>query len=333
VTRSITDTKLFGLIGEADPLIMDIAPTGEDTEAVLRRLLATGPMLGDGPAVPSVGRHSRRVVLRAGVGFTVAVAIAFAAVNLLPSSQTPGGVSDAWAKRVIAHATAAVAGPGTGILHVVETVTTDAPGPNGASSATHTVQSWEQQTAPYAYWVTSQYGSDTSTATLSDDTVERYDSASNTLIEWRDTPPLLEFAQFESDPAYRAAFSLVHQQDLVTASRSAGTQSSSQPPETFSDLIVALLNASGVSVTNATVNGESVISITGDNGNVTLYVQPQTYKPVQFVITRRTGVAPSTVTTTFNTYETLPADSVSMPNLPQLYPSAKTSTTTFGGPN
>jgi hypothetical protein len=182
--------------------------------------------------------------------------------------------------------------------------------------------------------VINQYGSDAITTTLSDDTVEHYESASNTLIEWHNAPPLLESEQFESDPAYRAAFSLAHSQDLPTAIKSAGAQSSSQPPETFSDLIVALLNAPGVTVNpTASVNGKSAISITGSNGNVTLYVQPQTYTPLQFVVTNGSGAAQQTITTTFSTYETLPSGSVSMPNLAQIYPSARVSSTMFGQPN
>jgi hypothetical protein len=306
-------------------------PPEAEIDAALRRLLMRVPTAEASSRTAWLqGTTRRRTSIAGGVAATAAVA-AFVVINVLPASRTPGAVSDAFAKQVIAHTAAAVAGTGTGVLHVVETVTNDEIGAAGPTSSMSTVQSWEEQTAPYAYWVTDQYGSDAITTTLSDDTVEHYESASNTLIEWRNTPPLLEFEQFETDPAYRAAFSLAHSQDLAAAIKLAGAKSSSsQPPETFSDLIVALLNAPGVTVNpNASVNGESAISITGSNGAVTLYVQPGTYTPLQFVVTRGSGRAQQTITATFSTYETLPTGSVSMPNLAQLHPSAKVWTTTF----
>jgi hypothetical protein len=327
-TRSITDTKLFELIGEADPLSPDVAPTDADIEAALRSLLASGPPV----AAPPVRRHPRRVVARAGIGVTAAGAIAFAAVNLLPGSPTPGAVSDAWAKRVIAHAAAAAAGSGTGILHIVETTT--------SPDYTGTFQSWDSQTTPDLFWETDQEGSDntngpdTSIRTISGDTLETYDAASNTLREVQQVP-LARIAALEADgnPAYRDAFAITEEENVYPAAPRttvpAGGSSSFQAP-TFSDLIVALLKAPGVSVNpNASVNGEPAISITNKPGPstlYTLYVQPQTYIPLQLIEagpTNGNNTAPFTIKTTFNTYETLAAGTVSMPNLTQLYPNAK----------
>lgn len=309
-------------------------PSDAEIDAALQRLITRVPTAEASRRTAWAQSASRRrIAIGGGVAVSAAVA-AFVVVNLLPVSRTPGAVSNAFAKRVIAHAAAAVAGSGTGILHVVETVTIDETSPSGSNSTTFTVQSWEDQIAPYAYWVTDQYRLDMSTTTLSDDTVESYASANNRLFEWHNAPPLLAFEQFETDPGYRAAFSLAHEQDLITAIKTAGAHSSSQRPEAFSDLIVALLNAPGVSVNpNTSVNGQSAVSITGGNGKVTLYVQPQTYTPLQFVITSGSGDVEQTITTTFDTYETLPAGSVSMPNLAQLYPGAQVSATTFGQSN
>lgn len=306
-------------------------PSDAEIDAALQRLIARVPTAEASRRTrwPQIATR-QRIAISGATAVSAAVA-AFVVVNLLPASPTPGAVGNAFAKRVIARASAAVAGNGTGILHVAETVTIDETSANGANRTTFTIQSWEDQTAPYAYWVTHQYSSDTSTTTLSDDTVESYSSANNRLFEWHNAPPLLAFEQFESDPAYRAAFTLAHDQGLIAAVKTAGAQSSSQPPETFSDLIVALLKAPGVTVNpSARVNGQSALSITGGNGRVTLYVQPQTYTPLQFVITSGNGSAQQTITTTFNTYQMLPAGSVSMPNLAALYPDAQISTATFG---
>lgn len=325
-TKSFTDTELFELIGEADPLSPDVAPTHGDIEAALRSLLVSGPPVDTKPAT----RRARRVVVRAGIGVTAAGAIAFAAVNLFPASGTPGGVSDAWAKRVIAEAAVAVAGPSSGIQHIVETTT--------SPDYTGTFQSWDAQTTPDLFWETDQEGSDntngsnTSIRTVSGDTLETYDAASNTLLEVRQVPRArIAALEAEGNPAYRDALAITEEENVYPAAprTTAGDSSSVQVP-TFSDLIVALLKAPGVSVNpSASVNGEPAISITGKPGPgtlYTLYVQPQTYTPLQLIETGPTNgnnTAPFTIKTTFNTYETLPAGTVSMPNLTQLYPKAK----------
>jgi hypothetical protein len=334
-TRSITDTELFELIGEADPLRPDVAPTDADIEAAFRSLLGSRPPTETPSAVRSVRRHPRRVILRAGIGVTTAGAIAFAAVNLLPTSPTtPGAVSDAMAKRVIAHVTATLAGPGSGILHIVVTTTST------ANNYIDTYQSWDSQTSPDMFWSTDQEGSDntsgpdTSALTISGDTLETYDAASNIVHEVQRVPPSrLAGLEANGNPAYQDALALSEQENVYPAAtgttQPAGGASSSQVP-TFSDLIVALLKGPGVTVNpNASINGESAINITDQTEPRTLYklyVQPQTYTPLQLSETSPThgnDTAPSTITTTFNIYETLPAGAASMPDLAQLYPNAK----------
>ena len=82
----------------------------------------------------------RRVALGGVVVATVA-AVAFAAVNLLPASGTPGAVSDAAAKQIIARAAAVLSGTGSGILHIAETLTVN-PNESGQPINTSTVESW-----------------------------------------------------------------------------------------------------------------------------------------------------------------------------------------------
>jgi hypothetical protein len=327
-TRSLADTRLFELIGETDPLTEDLAPTDVDTETAFRNLLERWPQVD----APPIRRLPWRMVLRAGVGVTAAAAIAFAALNVLPvSPTTPGGVSDAFAKRVIAHAAAAIAGPGSGILHIVVTTTST------SNSYVDTYQSWDSQTTRNMFWSTDQNGShnttgpDTSALTISGDTLETYDAASNTLHEVQRVPPS-RVAGLEADgnPAYAAALQLTEYPAVTGTTNTAGGASASETPGTFSDLIVTLLKATGVVINlNAGFNNQRAIRITDQDGPTTLftlYVKPQTYTPLQLTMTTPTSdsdTTPSTITTTFNTYETLPAGSVSIPNLAQLYPNAK----------
>lgn len=279
-------------------------------DAALRRVLV------EVARVETTRRDSHRRIFaprRAAVGSAVAASAAvaaFAAINLLPASTTPG-VSDAWAKRVVARVTAAV-DPGSGVLHMVEILTT-------ADEDVHTpfhgtVQSWEELDAPYAYWQTAQNGSDTTTTTLSGDSVSSYDSATGTLYELQNARP--DQAFHANNLAYQSVYLQLHQPTPYATLKSV-------TPEPFGHLLVTLLNAPDVSITRgASVQGESAISVAAKTllGRLTLYVQPQTYKPLQLVLTSREG---GVATVTFTTYETLPAGSVSIPNLAQLHPTAQ----------
>jgi hypothetical protein len=314
-------------------------PSGTEIDAALRRLLARVPAAeaSAGPAWPQAATR-RRSVFGSGVAVTVAIA-AFVVVNVLPASRTPGGVSNAWAKRVIAHTSVAVLGPGSGILHIVETTTGTINGTGSRHSFNYidTFQSWDSQTDPDQFWSTNQDGSDntsgpdTSALTLSVHTLESYDAASNTLHEVHQVPPARVAAlEAEGNAGYAAALALTEQANVYPGAPRRTAGSSFQVP-TFSDLIVALLNAPGVTVNpNASVSGEAAISITetpaaNANARFTLDVQPHTYTPLLMTITNTngSGAIESTNTTTFNTYETLPASSVTMPNLAQIYPNAK----------
>lgn len=323
------DERLRSLNPVPDP------PSDAEIDAALQRLLNRVPTAN--ASAQKAWLHTatrRRIAIGGGVAATAAIA-AFVVVNVLPASRTLGGVSDAWAKRVIAHTAAAVAGSGSGILHIIETTTgTDYNG----FDFTDTFQSWDSQTTPDQFWSTNQDGSDntsgpdTSMLTISGDRLETYDAASNTLHEVHRVPPSrIAEAEAQGNAGYAAALVLTEKANVYPAApRATASGSSSFQVPTFSDLIVALLNAPGVTVNpNASVNGEAAISITetpaaNANARFTLDVQPQTYTPLLMTITttNTSGAVQSTITTTFNTYETLPAGSASMPNLAQLYPNA-----------
>lgn len=298
-------------------------PSDAEIDAALWRLVTLASSAKASPRRAWPQTTARRIAVGGTVTFSAAVA-AFAAVNLLPASPTPGAVSSAWAKQVIAHAAAALTGSRSGILHVGETQTVDTPGAHGQPD---TIKSWESQ-APYRYWVTEHQGSSFYETTVkSGDRMEQYISSPVLGVHHHPVHVLYvihapEFSQRAfgplTGPAYKAALALVTDRS-----------SSSTRPENFSDLIVHLLRAPGVRVnTDASVNGTTAISITAKSKiwhdeHDTLYLRPKTYTPLELTTTSGTGAAYSTTTTTFSTYETLPADSVSMPNLEQLYPSAR----------
>jgi hypothetical protein len=292
-------------------------PSTGEVDAALRRVLARVPTVETSPGRAWPPVTTRRRLAFGGTAAATAAAAAFVAVNVLPASPTPGAVGDAWAKRVIAHAAAAVSGNGSGILHVVETVTVAGGGSDGPPSQTFAVQTWDSQTAPHEFWETVQQGPGVNMTTISGDATEEYNSVSSTVTEMQGSQPTQFAQQVFDDPEYQAASALAH--------------TSSPTPAAFSDLIAQALKASGVSVNqDANVGGEPAISIAGsitnEDGNdvsYTLYVQPQTYTPLELVTTSGSGTGQSTITTKFSTYETLPAGSVSMPNLVQLYPSAQ----------
>ena len=103
-------------------------------------------------------------------------------------------------------------------------------------------------------------------------------------------------------------------------------------PRYYSDLLTSLLKLPGLAVNpNANFNGQNAISISSQSGDEVLYVQAGTYTPLKFVLTYLSGLTygsdntPISVTTTFNSYQTLPAGSVSMPDVAQLHPDATVS--------
>ena len=324
MSRTIHPVDIDELMRSMNPLTAE--PSSTDVDLALQRLLSQLP-----EAPQPRPRRVRTTRLRLALGGTVAATAAgaaFAAVNLLPASTTAGVIGNASAKQVIAHAAAATTGPSDGILHVARTVTID----GGATNETYTTESWMQQTAPYDYWANTQSSSFTVTTTVAGGDVDEYNSQTNTITESHLTVQQARVFPLLSDPAYRAALTLQQTQNTSSAADPLTLTvppSQGQAPETFSDLLTSLLTLPGLAVNpNASVNGQNAISISSQSGDEVLYVQAGTYTPLQFVLTYRSGLTygsdntPISVTTTFNSYQTLPAGSVSMPDVAQLHPNA-----------
>jgi hypothetical protein len=306
--RSVLEERLRSLDPVAD------RPSDAQVEAALRRVLVRVSTAETPPRRfwQQISAR-RRVAFGASLAASAAVAT-FVVVNLLPASQTSGGITNAWARRVLARV-AAAADTGSGILHIVDTTTSTQPG----SPFAGTVQSWQEQTAPYSNWRITRQGSATLTTTLSGRTAITYNSATKSLYEVPNAP--LDVAFDANDVAYRAVYLFLHQPRPYATLKSV-------TPVSFGELIVELLKAPKVRVRRDTsVSGRPTISVTArtEYGSLTLYVQPKTYKPEQLV-TRDNGGA---TTETFTTYKTLPTGSVSMPNLKRLHPHAPVTINTF----
>ena len=324
MSRTIHLVDIDELMRSMNPLTAEQSST--DVDLALQRLLSQLP-----EAPQPRPRRIRATRVRVVLGGTVAATAAFAAVNLLPASTTPGAVGNASAKQVIAHAAAAATGPSDGILDVASTVTID----GGATNETYTTESWTQQTAPYDYWANTQSSSFTGTTTVAGGDVDEYNSQTNTITESHLTVQQAQAFPLLSDPAYRAALTLEQTQNTSSAADPLTLTvppSQGQAPATFSDVLTSLLKLPGLVVNqNASVNGQNAISISSQSGDEVLYVQASTYTPLKFVVTYLSGLTygsdntPITVTTTFSSYQTLPAGSVSMPDVTQLHPNATVS--------
>jgi len=98
-------------------------------------------------------------------------------------------------------------------------------------------------------------------------------------------------------------------------------------PTVFAQMLAQLITEPGVTVDqDAILHGAPAIAIRSSNRQGTLYVEPGTYRPLEFAATTENPLAghPTTIrsTTVFNTYETLPNGSAHVPNLVLEYPHA-----------
>lgn len=292
-------------------------PSAEVVEAALKRLLAE-PELASGTAHVRRGWISRspraRLALAGGL-LGAAIAAGFGVINLLPASSHSAGVGDAWAKDAVARTAAIAAGAGNGILHIDMFVTQTSA---KRSDAVHyRVQSWSELSPPRAYWETTSSGSDLSTTALVRGHVEYYDSASNTLSGGAKRIAGDQPQAALLDPAYHSVLAVLYPRNATAA----------RLPATFSQLVARLIRSPHVTVDrHATLDGRPAIRITALHGRATLYTQPRTYTPLEFVTTGDPGANPASmarISMRFAAYETLPRGSVSPPDLQKLHPKAR----------
>jgi hypothetical protein len=207
-------------------------------------------------------------------------------------------------------------GARAGVLHIDMLVTQTSA--NHAVNARYRVESWTQLGPPHGLWETIRSGSDATTTTVIRDHVMTYDSATNTLsgASKQIGGGVSRAALF--DPAYHGVLAVLYP-------REAGT--GKHLPRTFSQLIAKLIRSPYVTVQrDAHVNGTPAIRITALHGRAIVYVQPATYRPLEFVILGDPGAGGQgavKMAMRFDAYATLPRGSASPPNLEWLHPNAK----------
>jgi hypothetical protein len=291
-------------------------PAHEALEEALTRLLAESDRTP--AALRRQPRRSRRAryALAGGV-LAAASAAAFAAITLLPGSSSTPGVDKAYAKEVIARAASVAGGAAhSGVLHIDMLVTQRSA--NHAVNARYRIESWTQLGAPHGLWETIHSGSDVTTTTVIRDHVMTYDSATNTLsgAAKQVGGGVSRAALF--DPAYHTALTMLYPREAAGGRHLPGS---------FSQLIAKLIRSPHVTVQrDAHVNGRRAIKITALHGRAVVYVQPGSYRPLEFVAMGDPGASPqSTVRMVmrFDAYATLPRGSASPPNLERLHPNAK----------
>lgn len=299
------------LVRSANPLTAQRSDV--EVAAALDRMTRMLPVAPPSPARrPKVVKPRVLFLLAAVAGAGV-----FAGTNIVWPSSGTGGVPEAWAKQVIGRVSAVLSGPQGGILYINCTLAETRA--NGRRVRSFKFQTWEQQTRPYAYWQSGYNGTDHETTVITD-RIERYDAASNTLNEGRPQPPrAINLLKTIYNPAWLAVSYMAQQVGIATNTGSYGV------------LLARLLQAPGVAVTaHAHLRGRAVIAIvSGLRSGIsrrragelwgTLFVDPTTYRPLEYVI----HSGPVVLTQTFLTYRTLRAGSVPVPNLRKLHPDAR----------
>jgi hypothetical protein len=265
------------------------------------------------PAVP--------VRPRAGLALiAAAAACALALVELLPGSG-PAAVRSG--PRVIALTAAYVTGSGRGVLHVEATTTTTVNGKSGS----YAVDEWSDEGPPYDYWI----GSGSAAAKLNAETTVVGNTITGYRSDWNQisigngrTGPVPGVV---ADPLFISVTTLVPPGEGIQLPVGTRENHAVGSPKAFSRLLAQVLKDRGVTVDrNATLNGRRVIRLRSSRRGADLYVEPGSYRPLEFTRTS-TGTGrgrtwKTSTTTRFTTYRSLPSGSLHMPNLITEYPHA-----------
>jgi hypothetical protein len=308
---------------DGDALMRAINPSTEPpsseavVEAALQRLLRESalPPVTTGMRRRRASGSPRRRLALAG-GLFMAAAVAFAAINLPSGSSPTVGVDNAFANGVIARAAGLAGGAHDGVLHIDMLVTQTSA--NHSANARYRVENWTQLAAPHGFWETIHSGSDVTTTAVIGDQVESYDSATNTLSGGTKQIGGALPRDVLFDPAYQAALTVLYPHEVGAGKHL---------PRSFSQLIARLIRSPHVTVQrNAHVDRRSAIKITALHGRAVLYVQPRSYRPLEFVTMGDPGASAQSivsVTMRFRAYGRLPRGSVSPPDLQRLHPTVK----------
>jgi hypothetical protein len=303
---------------DGDALMRAINPNTEPAspealEEALNRVLAE---VEPAPALELRRSSPRRRYALAGGMLVAATAASFAAIAFWPGSSSTPGVDRAYARDVVARAAQVAGGGHSGVLHIDMLVTQASA--NHAVNARYRIESWTQLGAPHGLWETISSGSDVTTTTVIHDHVVTYDSATNTLsgATKQNGRGVSRAALF--DPAYHGALAVLYPREAAVGKHLPGS---------FSQLIAKLIRSPHITVQRGVhLDGRRVIRISALHGRAVIYVQPATYRPLEFVTMGDPGASAQgtvRIVMRFDAYTTLPRGSVAPPNLERLHPTAK----------
>jgi hypothetical protein len=312
------------LLAVANPVTAPVPD--EVVDSALRRVMERAAAEPPLPA-PRRARPRRAAALLA---VTVAVAAsALTLVSALPAEREPETVGTAWAKNVFRRADAVLAGAGVGVLYVQMTVHQAFPNANAGKGVydDYTVESWTELGGTQRYWakVTSAaepndevpLAADTNWTVAADGQETSYDQNSNTITVTTDRGTRLPGT--DAAPVDPATLALAGGLPLADAKRTL-RPADGDHRLTFSALLRQLIDSHDATVDGTvSLDGVPAIRLSAQNG-VTVYVDQKSYRPLEI----DTNQAPDyTATIKIGAYETLPAGSMTAPDLPALHPSAK----------
>jgi hypothetical protein len=300
------------LLSANDPAQGMPAPSAEKIDRALASILARTQ------ADPSMrGRHARRWVgPSVAAVFLLAVAVVVAAV-VVPFGPT-SGAQNAWAKKVVARATAFLLHSASNPLYTDVTTIT-----HGGAPVQRTITSQA---------VTWQYGNKMATTTwalgprreiedsvFSGRRVEIFVAATNTIREslnppegsmsYSPVPALLQLS-----PTLFQRRHLVR--DLATATG----------PAAVSKVMIALMHSRGTRIRRTTLRGSAAIRLSNSTWSGVVYLNPLTYAPREIYRTYVPGTTShGSQTTIINTYRTVAPSQLprNLFNLKIRHPTAK----------
>ena len=294
----LDSTNISDLIRRLDPATIE--PSDAELDAALARVRAGIPQLKPAPRKRRALPVSSLVVSLSGLVLVIGVGLASFAVF----SGSPSGVSEAWARQLIARVAAANTPPRDGILHIVDRDTVNVTGPH-ARHRSGTSESWQQETPPYDFWASSP-NERPYMAVVNGKSYQH--QTWGELWEQKLTPREVRVSDNQFDPAWEDLLNLL---------------GSGPAYESYGQLVSQVIKTDQVSVNpHANLDGHPAISITHKRAGTTstFYVSRHTYRPLTFIREGNNGSGYFRQTDTFTTYEILPDGSVTPPNMPKLYP-------------
>jgi hypothetical protein len=243
-------------------------------------------------------RRARRRIVSVAAVLAAAAAVAIGVLTAMPGTG----------RSAVARAAAAAAGPTGSVVHVVA----NGRDVNTAGAAsTWRLETWQETSAPFAHRSVRTANGVTAEEVTVDGVTRLYDPAANTIYT---TPPFTTSSKPTPPPGRAGKAPGVPMKPGSDASKAnpakgaSPVKTGSQPPGEDADpiraKILGILGSGAASEEgHATVEGKDALKLVSNDGTATIFVDPQSYRPIFWTTSAPDG---STSTVHFDTYETLP---------------------------